>query len=325
MNDQRVLVTGCAGFVGSALVDALLAQGRDVVGIDAFEPFYARSTKERNLAAARRSVRFRFAEIDTRDRDALRRFVTQTRPSTIVDLAARAGVRESLRDPWLYIDINVSGVQNVLAAATDVGAGLVFASSSSVYGDETPAPFSERSGNLRPVSPYGATKVAGEALADAHHAVTGLPTRVARLFTVYGPRQRPDLAVHKFAIALTTGRPIQLYDNGAATRDYTFVGDIVDGLVRLLDARDEQLTVNLGSGRPYSTKELLDQLETTFGVTSRRELLPRQPGDVATTYADNTLARTSLGWEPRTSLVDGLEAFREWFVAEAQDQATARP
>ena len=325
MSDRPVLVTGSAGFIGSLLVDALLTQGRDVVGIDAFEAFYPRARKERNLEGARRSKRFRFAEIDTRDRDGLRQFVRDTKPSAIVDLAARAGVRDSLRDPWLYIDINVTGLQNLLAAAAEVDAELVFASSSSVYGDETPAPFRERAGNLRPLSPYGATKVAGEALVEAHHAITGLPTRVARLFTVYGPRQRPDLAVYKFAAALTAGQPVPLYDQGAATRDYTFVDDIVDGLVRLVDAPDEQLTVNLGSGRPYATITLLEQLEATFGLTAVTERLPRQPGDVATTYADNTLAREALGWEPRTPLTDGLRAFREWFVAEVADQAAARP
>ena len=325
MSERPVLVTGSAGFIGSALVDALLAQGRDVVGIDAFEGFYPRSRKDRNLEAARASSRFRFAEIDTRDRDRLRQFVRDTKPAAIVDLAARAGVRDSLRDPWLYIDINVAGLQNLLTAAADVDAEVVFASSSSVYGDETPAPFRERAGNLRPLSPYGATKVAGEALVDAHHAITGLPTRVARLFTVYGPRQRPDLAVYKFALALTAGQPVPLYDHGAATRDYTFVDDIVDGLIRLVDARDKQLTVNLGSGRPYSTIQLLEQLEATFGLTATKELLPRQPGDVATTYADNSLAREALEWEPRTPLEDGLRAFRDWFVAEVADQAAARP
>jgi UDP-glucuronate 4-epimerase len=323
-----VLVTGCAGFVGSTLVDRLLAEGRDVIGIDAFEGFYSRRRKEENIKGARRSSRFAFAEVDTRDRDGLRRVVTDTRPTTIVDLAARAGVRDSLNDPWLYIDINVTGVQNLLAAAAQAEAEVVFASSSSVYGDATPTPFSERAGNLRPVSPYGATKVAGEALVEAHHSSTGLPTRVARLFTVYGPRQRPDLAVYKFASALLSGRPIELYDEGTGTRDYTFVADVVDGLVRLVDAEEPQLTVNLGSGRPYSTLDLVRQMEATFQRTARLELLPRQPGDVTATYADITLAKSSLGWEPNTKLGEGLRLFREWFVAEAdetQDQAAARP
>jgi UDP-glucuronate 4-epimerase len=328
VTDQRVIVTGCAGFIGSTLVDALLAQGRVVVGIDGFERFYPRSRKERNLENARRSARFEFAEVDTRDREGLRRVVRDVKPATIVDLAARAGVRDSLLDPWLYIDINVTGVQNLLTAASDVDAELVFASSSSVYGDNTPAPFNERSGNLRPLSPYGATKVAGEALVDAHHSLTGLPTRVARLFTVYGPRQRPDLAVYKFAQAMTNGQPIQLYDEGHGTRDYTFVDDIVAGLIMLADATDPQLTVNLGSGRPYATRELVQALEEAFGAKATVELLPRQPGDVAATFADIGLARSALGWAPQVTLSEGLERFRDWFnaeVGEPRDQATARP
>lgn len=327
MRNGRVLVTGSAGFIGSTLVDRLLSEGREVVGIDAFEGFYARSRKERNLEGARRSTRFAFTEIDTRDREGLRRVMADARPNTIVDLAARAGVRDSLRDPWLYIDINVKGVQNLLAVAAEVEAEFVFASSSSVYGDETPTPFLERGGNLRPVSPYGATKVAGEALVDAHHSATGLPTRVARLFTVYGPRQRPDLAVYKFASALMAGRAIQLYDHGKGTRDYTFVADIVDGLVRLVDAPESQLTVNLGSGRPYSTLELVRLMEATFQRRAHLELLPRQPGDVAATYADITLAGASLGWQPSVALEEGISRFRDWFVAEAddvQDQAADR-
>ncbi len=327
MTSQPVLVTGAAGFIGSTLVDRLLAEGRNVVGLDSFEPFYPREVKEHNLAGARTSSHFRFAEVDTRDRDALRRLLGETRPAVIIDLAARAGVRDSVRDPWLYIDINVNGLQNTLAAAAAVGATVVFASSSSVYGNNTPSPFHEEAGNLRPVSPYGATKVAGEAIVGAHHSITGLPVRVARLFTVYGPRQRPDLAIHKFAAALLAGTPIPLYANGSGTRDYTFVGDIVDGLVRLADSDAPALTVNLGSGRPYSTAELVRMLEMTFGREAVIESLPRQPGDVDATFADLTVARTKLEWEPTTSLADGLRAFREWFIAEVggpRNQASAR-
>jgi UDP-glucuronate 4-epimerase len=322
-----VLVTGAAGFIGSTLVDRLLADGRDVVGLDNFERFYAREAKERNLEVAKASDRFRFAEVDTRDRDELARLLRETRPAVIIDLAARAGVRDSLRNPWLYIDINVNGLQNLLTCAAEVGATVVFASSSSVYGNNTPAPFREDAGNLRPVSPYGATKVAGEALVDAHRAITGLPARVARLFTVYGPRQRPDLAVHKFAAALLGGAPIPLYANGSGTRDYTFVDDIVDGLVRLADSHGPDLTVNLGSGRPYSTAELVRRLEETFDRRTTIEPLPKQPGDVDATFADISRARAELGWEPRTPFSDGLARFRDWILAEVArrpDQAPTR-
>ncbi len=321
MTSGPVLVTGAAGFIGSTLVDRLLLEGRDVVGLDNFEPFYPRETKQRNLTVALASGRFRFAEVDTRDREGLLQLLRDTRPAVIVDLAARAGVRDSIRDPWLYIDINVNGLQNLLSAAADVGATVVFASSSSVYGNNTPAPFREEAGNLRPVSPYGATKVAGEALVGAHHETTGLPARVARLFTVYGPRQRPDLAVHKFAAALLAGTPIPLYDNGSGTRDYTFVDDIVDGLVRLADCDAAELTVNLGSGNPYSTADLVRMLEQTFDRKAAIESLPKQPGDVDATFADIARARSAIGWEPRMSLSDGLERFRDWYL----DEVARRP
>ena len=317
MNREVVLVTGCAGFVGSTLVDTLLGGGREVVGIDAFEAFYPRPSKERNLERAFASSDFRFAEVDTRNADALQRVVSDVRPGAIIDLAARAGVRGSLLDPQLYIDINVTGLQNLLAAAAEVEAPLIFASSSSVYGAQTTTPFHE-SLTLRPESPYGATKVAGEALVSAHHAITGIPTRVARLFTVYGPRQRPDLAVYKFADALVSGRPIELYDNGRGSRDYTYVDDIVDGLILLAEARQPNLTVNLGRGRPYTTRELLEHLETAFEAQASIDSLPKQLGDVDRTFADVTRAYQELGWTPKVSLADGLARFREWFLAEVK-------
>lgn len=328
MSDGTVLVTGCAGFIGSTLLDALLASGRDVAGIDGFEPFYPRAAKERNLEAARRSSGFRFAEVDTRDRDALRAHVARVRPSIVVDLAARAGVRDSLANPWLYIDVNVTGLQNLLTATAEVGAAFVFASSSSVYAGSPDLPYREVGSILRPTSPYGATKIAGEALVQAHRALTGLPTRVARFFTVYGPRQRPDLAVRKFATALLDGTPIPLYDHGRATRDYTYVGDVVDGLVRLIDAEHAELTVNFGGGNPYSTSELVEHLERTFDRRATLDPMPKQPGDAADTAADVSLARSVLGWEPRTTLDVGLAKFRDWFLAERAamaDQAGSRP
>jgi len=325
MTTETVLVTGCAGFIGSTLVDALLADGRDVGGIDAFEPFYSREVKERNLAGARASARFRFAEIDTRDQSRLTDFVQQVKPRTIVDLAARAGVRDSLGNPWLYLDINVGGLENLLTAAASVDATVVFASSSSIYGWKSPLPYREDAVELSPSSVYGATKLAGEALLLAHHRLTGLPVRVARLFTVYGPRQRPDLAVHKFARALVDGQPIPVFDGGIGTRDYTFVNDVVDGLVRLVDAEQPDLTVNLGGGEPHPTIEIVRRLEALFERTANVELLPAQPGDAAHTAADVSRARETIGWAPRTGLDAGLQAFRDWFVAEpaASHQAAA--
>lgn len=310
------LVTGAAGFIGSTLVDRLLADGRRVIGIDSYEPFYPRPVKERNLAGARANAAFQFVELDTRDREALWALVDEVRPTTIVDFAARAGVRDSLSDPWLYIDINVRGLQNLLAAAARTGSTIVFASSSSIYGDASPLPFREDGAAGRPLSPYGATKIAGEALVQAHHAVTGLPVRIARLFTVYGPRQRPDLAVHMFAARLVRGESIPLYAQGRATRDYTFVGDIAEAFTRLIDCDEANVTVNLGSHHPYSNLELVQALERSLGRTAKLDLLPAQPGDATATFADVSRAEAVLGWRPMTSFEDGIARFRDWFVAE---------
>ncbi len=314
--DGVVLVTGAAGFIGSTVVDLLLAQGRTVVGLDCFESFYPREIKERNLAQARASSSFRFAELDTRDREGLRALVDDVRPAAIVDFAARAGVRDSLADPWLYIDINVRGLQNLLAAAAGAGAAFVFASSSSIYGASRRLPFREDEAEGRPLSPYGATKIAGEALVHAHHAATGLPIRIARLFTVFGPRQRPDLAVHAFAARMLRSEPIPLYAAGNVTRDYTFVDDIADAFARLVDSDADDLTVNLGGHRPYSNLELVRALERALGVTASLDLLPAQPGDAPATFADVSRARQTIGWEPRTSFEDGLTAFQRWLLAE---------
>ena len=281
--------------------------------MDSFEPFYARESKVRNLESARQNQRFRLVEVDTRDLDGMRQLVRDVRPSVVVDLAARAGVRDSLTEPLLYIDINVRGLQNSLTAATEVGAAFVFTSSSSVYGARSAGPFAEDS-PCRPISPYGATKVAGEALVFAHHALTGLPIRIARLFTVYGPRQRPDLAVYRFASCLLDERPIPLFDRGRSTRDYTFVGDVADALSRLVRANLDEVVVNVGSSRPYSNLELVQALESTFGRTAVLDLVPAQPGDAPATFADITRARELLGWAPATSLRDGLAAFRDWFL-----------
>ncbi len=315
---MTTLVTGAAGFIGSTLVEALLEDGDDVIGLDAFEPFYPRADKERNLSRAIRNPRFRFVECDTRDRDGLLRLVGRERPSVIVDLAARAGVRDSITDPWLYIDINVRGVQNTLAAAAHVEAALVFASSSSIYGATTRLPFREDEAEGRPVSPYGATKVAGEALVQAHHALTTLPVRVARLFTVYGPRQRPDLAVYKFATRILAGEPVPLYLEGRATRDYTFVTDTAEALRRLARSDLEDVTVNVGSHEPHSNLELVRALERVFNRSASIEFLPGQPGDAPATFADVTRARELLGWTAVVTFQDGLARFRDWFLERAR-------
>ena len=309
---RRALVTGGAGFIGSTLVDRLLAEGWTVTAVDAFEPFYPRSVKEPNIAAASANPAFTLVEVDTRDRETLTAAVAAARPEVVIDLAAKAGVRPSIADPGLYIDINLHGLQNTLDAAAEAGARLVFASSSSVYGADARAPFSEDQMRNRPESPYAATKIGGEALTYAFHRLTGLPVVAARLFTVFGPRQRPDLAIHKFARQMLRGEAIELYDGGEGLRDYTFVDDLVDGLVRAIDAPHGHHIVNLGSHRPVRTSELVDRLEVALGVTARRVMAPHQAGDVPLTFANIDRARELLGWEPLTDLDVGLRRFAEW-------------
>jgi UDP-glucuronate 4-epimerase len=309
---RRVVVTGGAGFIGSTLTDRLLSEGWAVTVVDGFDPFYPRVVKEANIDRARKNPAFRLAEVDTRDRDALLATVEQARPEVIVDLAARAGVRPSIADPDAYVDVNVRGFQNTLAACEAVGARLVFASSSSVYGADPRRPFGEEQMAARPLSPYGATKVAGEALAHSHHAITGLPVGIARLFTVYGPRQRPDLAIHSFARRMLEGEPITLFDGGRGSRDYTYVDDVVDAFVRLIDAPAPYVLVNIGGHSPITTGGLVDRMEHALGVEAIRVLSPAQPGDVPATYADISRARELLGWEPRVGLDEGLARFGAW-------------
>jgi len=314
-------VTGAAGFIGSTLVDRLIADGWNVTAIDCYEPFYARATKERNLAGAMTSGRFQFREVDTRDRGAIARAIAHARPDVVVDFAARAGVRPSLADPQLYIDINIKGLQNTLDAAADAGARFVFASSSSVYGSDPRRPFTEDQMSCRPESPYGATKIAGEALVNAHHATAGLPVAIARLFTVFGPRQRPDLAIHGFAKRMLHGEPIELFAQGLAERDYTYVDDVVEAFVRLIEADEPSLTVNIGSHRPIPTHQMVDALEQALGVTATRILMPAQLGDVPATYADVSRAKAHLGWEPRWPFEDGIRAFCAWLLDAEQAPA----
>lgn len=311
---RRALITGGAGFIGSTLTDRLLAGGWDVTVIDGFDPFYPRVIKEDNISGARANPCFTLVEVDTRNRESLLAAVKAAWPEVIVDLAARAGVRPSIANPDVYIDLNVRGFQHTLAAAEAVGARLVFASSSSVYGADPRQPFAEEQMSARPLSPYGATKVAGEALAHAHHETTGLPVAIARLFTVYGPRQRPDLAIHSFARRMLDGWPLTLYDGGRGSRDYTYVDDVVDAFVRLIDAPAPFALVNIGGHSPVSTSELVDRMEHALGVSAIRVEAPAQPGDVPATYADITKARELLGWAPRVGLDEGLARFGAWLL-----------
>jgi UDP-glucuronate 4-epimerase len=309
----RVLVTGAAGFIGSTLVDRLLAEGREVVGLDCFDPFYPASEKRRNLASAQARPGFRLVRGDIRDTAQLAALLSPGEIDGVVHLAALAGVRPSLERPAAYADVNVHGTAAVLEAAARGGRPrVVFASSSSVYGERAGGPFRESDPAASPVSPYAATKRAGELVAHAFHHTGGLSITCARIFTAYGPRQRPDLAVRKFAERMLRGRPVPVYGDGGSLRDYTYIDDLVEGLVRALDTDLGFAILNFGAGRQLTVLEVVKQLEQALGLHAEIEWHPREPGDVSCTWADASAARAALGWSPRVAFDEGIRRFVAW-------------
>ena len=311
---KRILLTGAAGFIGSQVADALLARGDEVTGIDEFNDYYDPAIKRRNIAAARASSRFRIEEMDLCDEARLRAVFERERPDVVVHLAARAGVRPSLQDPNLYHRVNVIGGQHILDACRDFETPhLVFASSSSVYGGSTDVPFRESNPVMRPISPYAATKRMNELQAHVYHHVYGLNVTLLRFFTVYGPRQRPDMAIHKFTRSITEGRPLPMFGDGSAQRDYTYIDDIVDGVLRCVDKPFGYEIFNLGESRTTKLCDLIEMIAQAVGKPAVIERLPDQPGDVPITYADVSHAREELGYSPSFSMEEGLRRFVAWF------------
>ena len=311
---MRVLVTGCCGFIGSHVSEALLDRGNELRGLDNFDPYYDLRMKRDNLALLGTRRDFDFVEGDIRDGEAVDRLVETFRPHRIVHLAARAGVRPSLVDPLLYEEVNVRGTMHLLEAARRHGVeGFVFASSSSVYGERTEGPFRETDRVDRPVSPYAATKKMGELVASTYHHLYGLPVACLRFFTVYGPRQRPEMAIHKFARLMAKGEPIPLFGKGDSRRDYTYVDDIVEGVLAATESCEGYEIYNLGESHTTTLLELVDLLEKHLGMEARREFQDFQAGDVPVTFADVTHAREKLGYDPRTSMDEGLARFAAWF------------
>ncbi len=311
----RVLVTGCAGFIGSHLVEALLNRGDEVAGIDCFNDYYDPAIKRRNLSRALGHARFTLWDRDICDEPAVRSVFDAFRPDVVVHLAARAGVRPSIRDPNLYHRVNVIGSQHILDACRDFGGPyLVFASSSSVYGGSDRVPFREDDPVARPVSPYAATKRMNELQAHVYSHLYGLQITMLRFFTVYGPRQRPDMAIHKFARAILEGRALPMFGDGSSRRDYTYIDDIISGVLAAIDHPREYDIFNLGESRTVSLTELIALLEEVLGRRALIDRHPPQPGDVPITYADISRARELLGWEPRTPVEEGLRHFAAWLV-----------
>jgi UDP-glucuronate 4-epimerase len=309
----QVLVTGGAGFIGSHLVDSLLADGYAVTALDNFDPFYPRSLKEQNIGRHRADVRWRLVEGDICDSAAIGQALTD-RYDVIVHLAAKAGVRPSIENPLGYQESNVRGTQNLLEFARARGIHqFVFASSSSVYGVNPRVPWSEDDHVLLPISPYASTKVSGELLGHVYSHLYGIRFMALRLFTVFGPRQRPDLAIHKFARLIRDRRPIPVFGDGSSRRDYTYVDDVVAGIRAAMDYRlTPYEVINLGNNRTVSLRELIAGLEEALETPAAVESLPDQPGDVPQTWANIDKARRLLGYDPKTPLREGLKRFVAW-------------
>jgi len=309
-----VLVTGGAGFIGSHLVEALLEEGRDVIAFDNFDDFYDPGIKRTNIATALKSPRFTLVKGDIRDAQQLDECLTTFRPTLIVHLAARAGVRPSVAQPALYQEVNCTGTINLLETARKYGIGqVVFGSSSSVYGANSSVPFREDARADGPISPYAATKRAGELLCHTFHHLYGIKITCLRFFTVYGPRQRPDLAIHKFARLITEGQEVPVYGDGSAQRDFTYIDDILQGVMRAIERPFDFDIFNLGESHTISVTQLINLLEESLGMKADVAFYPPQPGDVPITYADISKARDSLGYNPTTPIEEGIVRFVEWY------------
>ena len=322
---MRVLVTGGAGFIGSHLCEALVARGDTVAILDDFNAFYDPALKRRNLEGLLSAGKVRLVEGDICDRARVDEALAGG-ADAVINLAARAGVRPSIAEPVLYSQVNVTGTQVVLQAALAKGVKrFVFGSSSSVYGARSKAPFSEDDKVDRPISPYAATKIAGEMLCAAYRSLYPMECVALRFFTVFGPRQRPDLAIAKFARLMREGKPLPFFGTGETARDYTFVDDIVRGVIAATDRSwPEFEAINLGGAHPTKLVDLVKALEGALGVTAKLDRKPDQPGDVPLTAADTRKAKLLLGWEPKVSLDEGLRRYAEWLGAPASLPKSAR-
>lgn len=315
---MNFLVTGGAGFIGSHVCERLLRLGHSVWTLDDLNDFYDPQIKKRNLRDIQALARpFEFTQGDVTDRNTVEEVFAAARFDQVIHLAARAGVRPSLEEPALYQRVNVEGTVNVLEAARRHGVKkVIMASSSSVYGVNSKVPFSEQDPIFTPISPYAASKLAGEALGHVYHHVHGLEIIMLRFFTVYGPRQRPDLAIHKFARLMRAGRPIPLYGDGTTARDYTYIDDILEGVIACTARSFGYEIFNLGESRTVPLQRLIELLEQALGKEAVVERLPAQPGDVPLTCADVSKARRMLDYRPRVGIEEGIPQFVNWLNQE---------
>lgn len=311
---MQILLTGGAGFIGSHLAEKLLREGHALTIVDDFNDFYDPRLKRENIEILRGAGEFELVEGDIRDSSLVHSLFATRKFDQVVHLAARAGVRPSIKDPQLYVDTNVTGTLNLLEAArTAKVPKFVFGSTSSVYGVNSKVPFSEEDAILHSISPYAATKLCAEQLCHNYHHLYGMEVVITRFFTVYGPRQRPEMAIHKFARSIFQGEQIEMYGDGSTRRDYTFVSDVVDGVYAAMRAKLHYEIINLGDSNTVELRYLISLIEKSAGKRANVKQLPEQAGDVPITYANISKARRLLGYDPKVKIEEGIERFVKWY------------
>jgi len=323
---MKIIVTGGAGFIGSHLAAALLERGESVAAIDDFNDFYDPRLKRENAGSLLKNPSFRLFDADIRDRRAMEEAFAEFKPDAVCHLAARAGVRPSIEDPLLYEDVNCLGTLNLLELSRKCGAGnFVFASSSSVYGINSKTPFSEEDPITCPISPYAATKRSGELMSFTYSHLWNLPVTCLRFFTVYGERGRPDMAVAKFTRLISEGKEIEVYGDGTARRDFTYIGDIVSGVLASIYSPSRYEIINLGGANTIEVRGLIALIEAALGRKANVRNLPPAPGDVPVTHADVSKAKRLLGFDPSVGIQEGVERYARWFVERERSLSAPGP
>lgn len=312
---NNVLITGGTGFIGSHIVDKLLFRNYTVICLDNFDKFYNPDIKKQNIKDSMLRENFKLVEGDIRDKNLLNRIFTENKIDIVIHLAAKAGVRSSLREPELYYDVNVIGTLNLLESMRLANVKkLLFASSSSVYGNNNKIPFSEMDTVDKPISPYAATKKACELMCYTYHKIYDFDVFCLRYFSVYGPRQRPEMAIHNFAKKIINNEPISVYGDGTSKRDYTYIDDIIDGTMSAMNHLHGYEIFNFGESKTYSLNTVISLLEKYIGKKAIIKKMPEQPGDVKITNADITKAKTMLGYDPKIDLETGIKKFVNWLM-----------
>ena len=314
---MAILITGGAGFIGSHLTERLLAETEEILCIDNFNDFYDPAIKRCNVARFIDNDKYKLLEGDIRNKEWINEVFQKHSIKSVVHLAARAGVRPSLTEPYLYEDVNVFGTLNILEACKDHNVDqMIFGSSSSVYGINSKVPFSEEDPLQKPISPYATTKITGEMLCHTYHHLYGIRIVALRFFTVYGPRQRPEMAIHKFTRAVNMGKEIPMYGDGTSRRDYTFIDDIINGIVASLRSSLKYEVLNLGESDTIQLIDLIDLIQKNMGKKAKIKKYSLQPGDVPITYASIEKAKKLIGYSPKVSIQEGIFRFCQWYKTE---------